>query len=89
MIDHTGLSVTDPAASRRFYELALAPLGYRVLMEVPKEHTGGVMVLGMGVAPKPDFWLHEGPPLARVDSVDCVERLGDGELHLLRGFTTS
>ena len=28
MIDHTGLKVRDPAASRRFYEAALAPLGY-------------------------------------------------------------
>jgi predicted lactoylglutathione lyase len=32
------------------------------MMEVPKEHTGGVVVLGMGVPPKPDFWLHEGSP---------------------------
>jgi predicted lactoylglutathione lyase len=31
-------------------------------MEVPKEHTGGVVVLGMGVPPKPDFWLHQGTP---------------------------
>lgn len=62
MIDHTGICVTDPAVSRSFYEKALAPLGYKVLMEVPKEFTGGVAVLGMGVAPKADFWLHEGPP---------------------------
>src|SRR6478609_1929018 len=61
MIDHTGLSVTDPAKSRSFYEAALAPLGYRVLMEVPVEHTGGIVVLGFGVPPKPDFWVHEGP----------------------------
>lgn len=62
MIDHAGLDISNPQASRHFYEQALAPLGYSVLMEVPKEHTGGVMVLGMGVAPKPDFWLHEGTP---------------------------
>ena len=62
MIDHTGLSMTDPAASRTFYEKALAPLGYKVLMEVPTEFTGGVVVLGMGVEPKADFWLHQGPP---------------------------
>jgi catechol 2,3-dioxygenase-like lactoylglutathione lyase family enzyme len=62
MIDHTGVDVSDPARSRTFYEAALAPLGYRVMMEVPKEHTGGVVVLGMGVPPKPDFWLHEGSP---------------------------
>ena len=62
MIDHTGLDVRDPKKSRRFYEQALAPLGYAVLMVVPPERTGGVVVLGMGVPPKPDFWLHEGTP---------------------------
>lgn len=62
MIDHTGVKVTNPAKSRKFYELALAPLGYAVLMEIPKEHTGGLVVLGYGVAPKADFWLAEGKP---------------------------
>jgi catechol 2,3-dioxygenase-like lactoylglutathione lyase family enzyme len=62
MIDHTGLDVSDPKKSRRFYEEALAPLGYKVLMEVPVEHTGGAVVLGLGVPPKPDFWLHQGTP---------------------------
>ena len=62
MIDHTGIDVSDPAASRRFYEQALAPLGYQVMMEIPLEVTGGVVVLGLGVPPKPDFWLHEGTP---------------------------
>jgi len=62
MIDHTGVDISDPKRSLSFYEAALAPLGYRVIMEVPKEHTGGVVVLGMGVPPKPDFWLHEGTP---------------------------
>ena len=56
MIDHTGVSISNPVRARRFYEQALAPLGYKVLMEVPVEFTGGVMVLGMGVPPKPDFW---------------------------------
>ena len=62
MIDHTGLDFSDPAVSRPFYEKALAPLGYKVLMEVPLELTGGAVVLGMGVPPKPDFWLHQGTP---------------------------
>jgi catechol 2,3-dioxygenase-like lactoylglutathione lyase family enzyme len=62
MIDHTGLQVSDPAKSRRFYDAALAVLGYRVLLEVPKEFTGGKVVLGYGVAPKPDFWLEQGTP---------------------------
>ena len=62
MIDHTGLQVSDPAVSRNFYEKALAPLGYRVMMEIPKEFTGGKVVLGFGVPPKPDFWMQEGSP---------------------------
>jgi catechol 2,3-dioxygenase-like lactoylglutathione lyase family enzyme len=62
MIDHTGLNVSDPAKSRKFYEKALAPLGYSVLMEIPTEHTGGMLVLGYGVAPKPDFWTAQGKP---------------------------
>jgi catechol 2,3-dioxygenase-like lactoylglutathione lyase family enzyme len=61
MIDHTGLDMSDPVRSRRFYEQALAPLGYKVMMEVPTEFTGGAVVLGMG-ADKPDFWLHQGTP---------------------------
>ena len=62
MIDHTGLDVSDPARSRRFYEAALAPLGYKVLMEIPVQFTGGAVVFGMGVPPKPDFWIHQGTP---------------------------
>jgi catechol 2,3-dioxygenase-like lactoylglutathione lyase family enzyme len=62
MIDHTGLDVSEPKQSREFYERALAPLGYSVLMEIPTEYTGGAVVLGFGVAPKPDFWLHQGTP---------------------------
>jgi catechol 2,3-dioxygenase-like lactoylglutathione lyase family enzyme len=62
MIDHTGLRVSNPTTSRHFYERALAPLGYKVLMEVPKEFTGGLVALGYGVPPKPDFWMMEGAP---------------------------
>jgi len=62
MIDHTGLQVSKPEVSRQFYTQALAPLGYAILMEVPKEFTGGRAVLGYGVAPKPDFWTAEGEP---------------------------
>jgi len=62
MIDHIGLDISDPVVSRRFYEQALAPLGYKVIMEVPVEFTGGAMVLGMGVLPKADFGIHQGVP---------------------------
>jgi catechol 2,3-dioxygenase-like lactoylglutathione lyase family enzyme len=60
MIDHTGVGISDYERSKRFYTRALAPLGYTLLMEVPRVHTGGVGVAGFGVAPKPDFWIHEG-----------------------------
>ena len=62
MIDHTGIGVADPKKSRHFYEAALGPLGYRVIMEIPVQVTGGAVVLGLGVPPKPDFWLHQGTP---------------------------
>lgn len=62
MIDHTGVTISDAAKSKKFYDAALAPLGYKVLMEVPKEYTGGKMVIGYGIAPKPDFWINEGTP---------------------------
>jgi len=65
MIDHTGIKVSDPAKSREFYTKALEPLGYAVLREIPKEYTGGLVVLGYGVAPKPDFWVAEGKPLEK------------------------
>ena len=57
MIDHVKLHASDPAASRAFYEAALAPLGYRVLLQPTPE------VVGMG-ARMPDFWIapSEGPP---------------------------
>jgi catechol 2,3-dioxygenase-like lactoylglutathione lyase family enzyme len=55
MIDHMGLAVSSLSRSRSFYEAALAPLGYAVVMEFD----GAV---GMGVPPKPDFWLSEGDP---------------------------
>jgi catechol 2,3-dioxygenase-like lactoylglutathione lyase family enzyme len=55
MIDHTGVNAADVAKSKAFYRAALAPLGYEVLME-------GEGFAGFGVAPKPDFWIGEGPP---------------------------
>jgi catechol 2,3-dioxygenase-like lactoylglutathione lyase family enzyme len=34
MIDHVGLSVSNYARAKAFYERALAPLGYTLVMEV-------------------------------------------------------
>jgi catechol 2,3-dioxygenase-like lactoylglutathione lyase family enzyme len=57
MIDHTGVVATNYDKSKQFYTKALAPLGYQLMMELPKEVTGGRGVAGFGVPPKPDFWL--------------------------------
>jgi catechol 2,3-dioxygenase-like lactoylglutathione lyase family enzyme len=62
MIDHTGLTVSDFARSKSFYAAALAPLGYRVLMEVPAGVAGQGGAAGFGVPPKPDFWISTGAP---------------------------
>jgi len=51
MIDHLGLTVSDYARSRAFYEATLKPLGYRIEMEFNGE------VAGFGVDGKPDFWI--------------------------------
>lgn len=58
MIDHTGIAVADFAASKKFYDAALGPLGISLVMMVPEEHTGGVKVGGYGYD-RPQFWLHE------------------------------
>ena len=50
MIDHVKLFASDPAASRAFYEQALKPLAYRVMMEPAPG------VVGMG-ATRPDLWI--------------------------------
>jgi catechol 2,3-dioxygenase-like lactoylglutathione lyase family enzyme len=73
MIDHVKLFAADPARSRAFYEQALKPLGYRVMMEPAPG------VVGLGVT-RPDFWIapvEASPTLChlavRVDSEMEVE----------------
>jgi catechol 2,3-dioxygenase-like lactoylglutathione lyase family enzyme len=62
LIDHTGIKTANPTASRTFYDKALAPLGYRMIAEIPKQFTDGLVVLGYGVPPQADFWVTEGKP---------------------------
>jgi catechol 2,3-dioxygenase-like lactoylglutathione lyase family enzyme len=56
MIDHMGFPVSDYARSKAFYEKALAPLGYVLVMEV-HENAFGAKAAGFGIAGKPDFWI--------------------------------
>ena len=54
MLDHVGLNVKDYAASRAFYEQALAPLGWSVAMAsdewkaVGLRHRGQAGLLDLG-----------------------------------------
>jgi catechol 2,3-dioxygenase-like lactoylglutathione lyase family enzyme len=56
MLDHIGIPIADYARSKAFYEKALVPLGYSLVMEVPQ--TGnGERAAGFGAGGKPDFWI--------------------------------
>lgn len=57
MIDHVGLNVSDHARSKGFYERALAPIGYEVVMDFPGEASG------FGADGSPDFWLVRRDPV--------------------------
>lgn len=60
MIDHLSIAVSDFAASRRFYDAVLAPLGYAPVMEFGQ----GV---GYGRDRHPSFWIAGGgDPAERV-----------------------
>ena len=57
-IDHIGFPVSDYPRSKAFYEKALAPLGYTLIMEVGADHTdSGSPAAGFGKQGKPDFWI--------------------------------
>ncbi len=56
MLDHVGVNVKDVARSKAFYQKALAPLGYGVVMDFPE-------AVGFGEPGKPDFWVVRREPL--------------------------
>jgi catechol 2,3-dioxygenase-like lactoylglutathione lyase family enzyme len=58
MIDHIGISVSDLARSFAFYERALAPLGYKVIMK--HDQFAGFGAGGI------DFWIGVGGPKDRI-----------------------
>ena len=55
MIDHIGIPVSDVARSKQFFVSALAPLGYKVIMDVGE-------AVGMGAETGPDFWIGKAQP---------------------------
>jgi catechol 2,3-dioxygenase-like lactoylglutathione lyase family enzyme len=60
MIDHLALQVSDLKRSLKFYDGALASLGYKRLMESPKKNRQGVLIFGWGDSVETDFWISEG-----------------------------
>ncbi len=56
MIDHIGFPVSDYQRAKRFYERALAPLGYTLIMEV-QQSENDTPAAGFGIDQKPDFWI--------------------------------
>jgi catechol 2,3-dioxygenase-like lactoylglutathione lyase family enzyme len=71
------MPVSDLARATEFYQKALAPLGYGIVMQVSAEQTGHGAAVGFGApgkpqdfqSGKPSFWIGEG------------ERLG-GHIHV-------
>ena len=59
MIDHVVLGVADVAASRVFYEQALAPLDVRVVLDLPG-------YVGFGDAGRPWFFVASRTPTRHV-----------------------
>jgi catechol 2,3-dioxygenase-like lactoylglutathione lyase family enzyme len=56
--DHVGLNVKDYASAKAFYEQALAPLGYRVVMGMDEWKA-----CGFGPSEeKPEFWVAQREP---------------------------
>lgn len=62
MIDHTGITVLNFQASRKFYLAALAPLGYAIRKEHPTAAGFGAGNPNDGGDPGGDFWLTQGEP---------------------------
>jgi catechol 2,3-dioxygenase-like lactoylglutathione lyase family enzyme len=57
MFDHVGLNVADFETSRQFFEKALSPLGYRVVMDFSEWSA-----VGFGTDDKPEFWIGARDP---------------------------
>ena len=57
MFDHVAINVRDFDRSRAFYEQALAPLGYRVAMDMSQ-----YKAVAFGTDEKPTFWVCEREP---------------------------
>lgn len=58
MIDHIGLNVKDYKQSKAFYVKALAPLGYKLLLEFDDN------CAGFGTGKRAHFWIMQREPVS-------------------------
>jgi len=67
MLDHVSFAVSEFDRSKRFYEVALAPLSITLLMELTPQQTGLGSHAGFGANGKPFFWIgNHGRPATAV-----------------------
>ncbi|WLI76446.1 VOC family protein [Kosakonia sp. H02] len=60
VIDHIEIAVTDAEASRQFYEQALAPLGFQLILALtPAQTRTEGLRFGLGPEGYPRLWLHD------------------------------
>ena len=78
MLDHVSIRVADYDRSKRFYEAALAPLGYTLAMESAS---------GAGFRREliPEFWIKQGEPIsvgAGAEPSEAPDRCGGPAVHV-------
>jgi catechol 2,3-dioxygenase-like lactoylglutathione lyase family enzyme len=71
MIDHIGIQVTNLETSVAFYTRALAPLGYKLVMQIEQ------YAAGFGIGGKPDFWIGAGKPTDKIHVAILAKGRGD------------
>ena len=71
MLDHVSIRVMDYDRSKKFYEAALAPLGYTLAME---NSSGAGFRRGF----IPSFWVKQGEPVNLSEAIPARELAGCG-----------
>ena len=75
MLDHVSLRVTDYDRSKRFYEAALAPLGYVLAMEADSG-------AGFRKGRIPSFWIKQGDTTQAQVSASPMAGCGGPAVHV-------
>jgi catechol 2,3-dioxygenase-like lactoylglutathione lyase family enzyme len=82
VIDHINLRVSDYDRSKAFYRAALAPLGFRLAMEVDSG-------AGFAKGPIPSFWVKEGEVVSRAGLSDATPMAGCGGPQIHVAFSSA